>query len=95
VKYGGVLLRRLEKLEFAIQNDATKCELYRLHCIAINRLAHPDRMAIIQAARRWYGCNPPYEVTPELDMAFGRWATVVNQLRTGERHPSDSKFPPL
>ncbi len=95
MRYGGVLLRRLEKLESAIQNDATKRHPYRLHCIAIDNLAHPDRMAIIKAARRWYGCNPPYEVTPELDVAFGRWATIVNQLRTGERRPSDSKFPLL
>ena len=52
-KYGGVLLRWFEKLEFAIQKDSTKCDPYRLHRIAIDRLAHPDRMAIIHAARRW------------------------------------------
>ncbi len=52
-------------------------------------------MMIIRAARHWYGCNPPYEVTPELGMVLGRWATVVNQLRRGERRPTGSKFPSL
>jgi hypothetical protein len=60
VKYGGVLLRRRERLEFAIQNDATKCDPYRQQRIAIDRLAHPDRIAIIKAASRWYACNQPY-----------------------------------
>ncbi len=94
-KYGGVLLSRLEKLEFAIKNDVTRSDPYRLHRIAMDHLAHPDRMAIIHAARGWYGCNPPYEVTPELDIVFGRWAAVINQLRTAENGPTDSKFPSL
>ncbi len=92
-KYSGVLFRRLEKLEVACANNATRCDPYRLHRFAVDHLAHPDHMAIIHAARHWCGCNPPYEVTPELDMVFGRWATVVSQLRTG--HLTESNIPSL